>query len=82
MTRKEEIEEAARKCTKDNPMCNNYEYIAFIRGAEYADRTMIDRACNWLCMNMTSIEYLGLNGNISKPNFIRRFKQAMKGEKP
>ena len=44
MTRKEEIEEAARKCTEDNPKCNNYEYIAFIRGAEYADRTKIDRA--------------------------------------
>jgi hypothetical protein len=41
---------------------------------------MIDKACEWLCMNMTSIDYFGINGNIIKPDFIQRFKKAMKGE--
>ena len=40
----------------------------------------IDKACDWLCMNMTSIEYFSINGNIIKPDFIQRFKKAMKGE--
>lgn len=40
----------------------------------------ISKACEWLCMNMTSIEYFGINGNIIKPDFIQRFKKAMKGE--
>lgn len=40
----------------------------------------IEKACDWLCLNMTSIEYFGINGNIIKPNFIQRFKNAMKGE--
>lgn len=53
---------------------------AFMDGVMWADETMIERAVNWLCMNMTSIEYFGINGNISKPNFIQRFKQAMEGE--
>lgn len=53
---------------------------AFMDGVRWADRTVIHKACEWLCMNMTSIEYFGINGNISKPNFIQRFKEAMEGE--
>lgn len=79
MTREEEI--------MNNPRFSAYTdkqrgWIneAFMDGVRWADETMIERAVNWLCMNMTSIEYFGINGNISKPNFIQRFKQAMEGE--
>lgn len=75
MTRKEEIEKEANRVSY-----NGDEFSSFILGAEWADETMIDKACDWLCMNMTSIEYFGINGNISKPAFIRQFKKAMKGE--
>jgi hypothetical protein len=75
MTREEEIEKEAYRVSD-----NGDEFSSFILGAEWADETMIDKACEWLCMNMTSIEYFGINGNIIKPNFIRRFKKAMKGE--
>ena len=53
---------------------------ACIDMAEWMQKKMIDKACEWLCMNMTSVEYFGINGNISKPAFIRQFKKAMKGE--
>lgn len=56
------------------------EAMIALTAMEWADETMIERAVEWLCMNMTSFEYFGINGNISKPNFIRRFKEAMKGE--
>lgn len=75
MTREEEIEKEAHRVSD-----NGDEFSSFILGAEWADETMIERATNWLCMNMTGIEYFGINGNISKPNFIRQFKEAMKGE--
>lgn len=75
MTREEEIEKEAHRVSD-----NGDEFSSFILGAEWADETMIDKACEWLCMNMTSIEYFGINGNIIKPNFIQRFKKAMKGE--
>lgn len=75
MTREEEIEKEAHRVSD-----NGDEFSSFILGAEWADETMIDKACEWLCMNMTSVEYFGINGNISKPAFIRQFKKAMKGE--
>lgn len=75
MTREEEINKEAHRISH-----NGDEFSSFILGAEWADKTMLDKACEWLCMNMTSIEYFGINGNIIKPNFIQRFKKAMKGE--
>ena len=50
------------------------------KAMNWAYNTMMERATNWLCMNMTSVEYFGINGNISKPAFIHKFKEAMKGE--
>ena len=75
MTREEEIKKEAHRVSY-----NGDEFSSFILGAEWADETMIERAAEWLCMNMTSVEYFGINGNISKPAFIRQFKKAMKGE--
>ena len=44
MTRKEEIEKEA--VFRYPEMTSRY--IAFIKGAKYADKTMLDRACEWL----------------------------------
>ena len=52
----------------------------FDDGVKWADETMIERAVNWLVHNMASGEYLGLHDTIIKPDFITKFKKAMKGE--
>ena len=52
----------------------------FDDGVKWADKTMIERAVNWLVHNMASGEYLGLHDTIIKPNFIAKFRKAMKGE--
>lgn len=80
MTRKEERIEAAKQRYGEDTQYLIAKSQAFLVGAKWADETMIDKACEWLCMNMTSIEYFGINGNIIKPDFIQRFKKAMKGE--
>ena len=43
MTRVEEIEKKAHQVSY-----NTDEYESFILGAEWADETMIDKACEWL----------------------------------
>mgnify|MGYP003506043891 FL=1 len=52
----------------------------FDDGVKWADETMIERAVNWLVHNMASGEYLGLHDTIIKPDFIAKFKKAMKEE--
>lgn len=37
----------------------------------------LEKACMWLSLNMTDINYMGMNGNLYKPKFIQNFKQAM-----
>lgn len=83
MTRKEEISKQALKYGEPEYLLQTPNILGtqgFIQGAKWADNTMIEKACEWLCMNMTSLEYFGINGNISKPDFIQRFKKAMKEE--
>ncbi len=80
MTRKDERIEAAKKIYGEDTQYLIAKSHAFLAGAKWADDTMIERAVNWLVHNMTSIEYFGINGNIIKPDFIQRFKKAMKGE--
>lgn len=89
MTREEQIRQASIEYTiKDIPMCvgggtfsevideMNRNY-AFEEGAKWADKTMIEKACNWLSLNMTDIAYFGMNGDLYKPEFIQNFKKAM-----
>ena len=80
MTRKEERIAAAKQRYGEDTQYLIAKSQAFLVGAKWADETMIERAAEWLCMNMTSIEYFGINGDIIKPDFIQRFKEAMKGE--
>ena len=43
-------------------------------GANWADRTMIERACKWLDVNFPEIEN---TGSWYKKSFIEQFKKAM-----
>ena len=58
------------------------ERQAFKEGARWADRTMIEKAVEWLDCNVDNylfIDYLNTAG-IKWDKFINDFKQAMKGE--
>lgn len=77
MTKEEEMWKTVEE---EHGELSRREAMIALTAMEWADETMIERAAEWLCMNMTSIEYFGINGNISKPAFIRQFKEAMKGE--
>ena len=94
MTREEEIIQASIEFSRNSKAhrlrCRNFE-----KGAEWADRTMLDRACEWLrfrvCVNMP-IE-TNENGEPladswikaqmervkAAEEFIAEFRQAMKG---
>lgn len=59
---------------------NSIKALTASDAIKWADETMIERAVNWLVHNMASGEYLGLHDTIIKPDFITKFKKAMKGE--
>lgn len=46
---------------------------------EWADKTMIEKAFEWLCANMVDSNYLGANTlrALNKAEFIQNFKKAM-----
>ena len=49
MTREEQIdEEAIRVAEHKDDFRFTVQYQYFIQGAEWADKTMIDKACEWL----------------------------------
>lgn len=50
-------------------------YITFIKGAKYADRTMLDKACKWFEPRL-----IGRIGREDAEELITAFRQAMKGE--
>lgn len=66
MTRDKQIEKEAHRVSY-----NRDEYGSFIQGAEWADRTMIDKACEWLIQQE---EMIGIS---FENDFIERFKKAM-----
>lgn len=83
MTREEQIRQASIEYTyKDRPMCigggtfsevvdeMNRNY-AFEEGAKWADKTMIEKACEWLTQQE---EMIGVS---FEEDFIERFKKAM-----
>ena len=71
MKRNEEIEKEA--VFRYPEMTNRY--IAFIKGAKYADRTMLDNACEWFEPRLTAFI-----GREDAEELITAFRQAMEGE--
>ena len=53
--------------------CEVVKENAFIAGFEIADKTMLDRACEWLSIYYPNIDRLGID------EFITAFRQAMEG---
>lgn len=72
MTRKEEIEKEAFRVSYDGD-----EFQSFIQGAEWADKTMIDKACEWLSDIDFDMEYWNFEDGFFKEKFIKDFKKAM-----
>lgn len=81
MTRIDEITRVAT--LKYSP--NSVSFDAFVMGAEYADMTMIDKACEWLGNELKETDnkngYPTVEGLyfVSVKEFIREFRQAMEG---
>ena len=82
MNRLEQIVKASKANIKkrEDEIQQVYDrYAGFIEGAEWADNTMIDKACEWLKNNlpaaMVRSDYYMFNGE-----FIKDFKKAMEGD--
>lgn len=73
MTREEERSQAARIRADQysHPGEWNDCYRYFSQGAEWADRTLIEKACEWL---LCQEEMIGIS---FENDFIERFKKAM-----
>ena len=74
MERKKEIEKAAREYMKSDavsPMNMQLAYGDFINGAEWADKTMIEKATTWLFENV--YDYL----NPEDQERVESFRKAM-----
>ena len=85
MKREEEIAKYCEDMGFPLGSCSSINSIKALTASDaikWADETMIDKAVNWLVHNMASGEYLGLHDTIIKPDFITKFKKAMKGENP
>lgn len=85
MTREEEIlKEAGKAASANTQIIGDWgeHYLGFIHGAKWADRTMIDKACEWLvrelCYTARGINLF--NNKAATDEFVELFKQAMKGE--
>ena len=72
MNRQEEIVKQAVK--EQSQLYQQPEWRAgFISGANWADKTMLDRACEWLSIYYPNIDRMGID------EFITAFRQAMEG---
>lgn len=77
MSRIEEIRSAAQA---HYPSGTNHEEIkvaSFIRGARYADRTMVDKACDWLKNNWREYVYQDRDGIVHFGHWEADFRKAM-----
>lgn len=80
MTRREEIEKQAEITVFpwDEPQEQNKFQDGFIEGAKWADKTMIDKACEWLKENIwVYINYEGCSGEELENDVIEDFRKAM-----
>lgn len=74
MTREEEIRQAAI-----NHICDDTEQllVLFEEGAKWADKTMIDKACEWLSINKNNY-IINIEGEtIVDDAIIEDFRKAM-----
>ena len=83
MTREEEIKLAAScHIAASNEDFKEY-YEGFIAGAKWADKTMIEKACEWLENNASNyiIEHpFSSDVDFEEDKMVEDFKNYMKGE--
>lgn len=73
MKREEEIQKLIDEETGiDNYGSSDYQ-IGVCDGVRFADKTMLDRACEWLSIYYPNIDRMGID------EFITAFRQAMEG---
>ena len=80
MTRGEEIIKEAELCASANTQIIGdwgEHYLGFIHGAEWADRTMIEKACEWL----EEQSCCGYIEDIDVNEFVAQFRKAMQEDK-
>ena len=74
---KEHIAEEAKRFSFLYP--SESKEMFFIYGAEWAEKTMLDRACEWLDDTDFDMEYWNQENGFCKEEFITAFRQAMEG---
>ena len=94
MKRSEEIEKAMKESVCETIYSSGYGFTpqatdllecAFTKGAEWADKTMLDRACEWLKENIdlyamdTISAKSGYHQIVLTREFKEAFRQAMEG---
>lgn len=80
MTRKEEIKEAVKSHRRElewwgEPQgYKDASCYGFKLGAKWADKTMLDKVCDWL------MQYSWKYGNVTTNYLVEDLRKAMKGE--
>lgn len=80
MTREEEIKQYCAEQGFPYGACSGISSIKAIIATEaikWADKTMIEKAREWLSLNMKDVVYFGMNEDLYKPEFIQSFIKAM-----
>lgn len=81
MTRTEQIQKAAMEHASYKSQDKGDAYLDFVRTAEWADRTMIEKACEILARMVWEVTYEDLQGDSThhydKIEFIEDFRKAM-----
>lgn len=85
MTREEEIRKSAFEYIKSDAVKAGEEYTSFgdfINGAKWADKTMLEKVCQWLDCNVDDYLFVDVEGlaGIRWDEFINDFKKAMQVE--
>ena len=52
-------------------------YDAAVAAIDVAKNNIINKAREWLSLNMKDVVYFGMNGDLYKPEFIQDFIKAM-----
>jgi hypothetical protein len=80
MTRREEIEKAAFNYINSDAVSPENMQLAFgdfINGAQWADKTMIEKACEWLKFNTNWDDEWDDMGKNMNYGMIEEFRKAM-----
>ena len=76
MTREEEIKKEAYRVSY-----NGDEFSSFVLGAEWADKTMIDKACEWLLnVDFDCQQFRDCDESFNNDLLVDAFKKAMEEE--